>query len=618
MRSDLRSEPSEREDARPHLEVFVERGDDLEFEVHVETSLGDGPARRRFREPFAEREVAALHQWAASGRGSKRVWDSETEPREQLRQLGQRLFEAVFAGEVLSRLRSALAAAREHGRPLALRLRLRGDARLAEWPWESLWDPHSRSYLALDQVTVSRVVEEVSGTPRSNGGRELRVLVVAASPRGQADLGVDGELAQIQAAFAGGSGRRNVTLVSHPHATRRTLRELLKRAHFDVLHFIGHGEPAAILLEGEGGRPDPVSAQELSGMFRRRPVRGRRRSPTLPRLVVLNACDSARLPGSGRLDGLAQQLVRSGVPAVIAMAFPISDGTALRFSEELYDRLALGVGPEEALTEVRNELSTRGHGTGWLAPVLYLHPQRSQLGPEAWPLRPAPWPRWLGGLGLASLAGWLLWLWYSNLPVVLPPSDPACPSPDLVELHFVKIDPAGGQKPFCMMATELTEGQWAAITGKPAKRPDFPKGNLSYEDSLELIERLDELAGAAVHRLPTNAEWDLAAAWADGPEDLSRYANCRNPERSDGYEGLARVASFEPNGAGLYDMVGSVWEWVSDGEGEAGPKRVRRGGSYETGPTSCNTTTRGESGPGKSAADHGLRLVRDLETASRP
>lgn len=605
-----RSEFSEREDARPYLTVFVERGEDLDYEVRVETSLGDGPARHCFRRPFEDRELAALHGWAACGRGSERVWDSESEPREQLREMGQRLFEAVFADEVLSQLRSALTTAREQSRPLALRLRLRGDPRLAEWPWESLWDPHSRSYLALDQATVSRVVEEVSGSPRSNGGRALRVLAVTASPVGQVDLDVDGELARIHAAFAGGPAGRKVTLVPHPHATRRSLRELLKRSQFDVLHFIGHGEPAAILLEGEGGRADPVSAQELSGMFRRRSVRGRRVGPALPRLVVLNACDGARLPGSGRLDGLAQQLVRSGVPAVIAMAFPISDGTALRFSEELYDRLAQGDGPEEALTDVRNELSTRGHATGWLAPVLYLHPQRSQLGPEAWPERSGPrrglWTA-VAGLVLAGLAIPLgQRLLRTDRPVVLPLSDPACPSPPGIELHFVKVEPGGHQKSFCLMATELTQGQYAAIMGGALKDPDLPKGNLSYRDSLELIGKLIEKAGAAVYRLPTNAEWDQAAA-----QEGSGQANCRDSEHADGFEGVARVASFPPNALGLFDMVGNVWEWVSDGGNEAGEKRVRRGGSFESAPENCHRSARSQSVQAARGEDYGLRLARE-------
>jgi formylglycine-generating enzyme len=112
---------------------------------------------------------------------------------------------------------------------------------------------------------------------------------------------------------------------------------------------------------------------------------------------------------------------------------------------------------------------------------------------------------------------------------------------------------------------------------------------------------------------------------------------------ADGYPGIAPVAQFLPNGYGLYDMSGNVWQWVSDwyrpdyytqlaGHGVArnphGPdspfdpdepgeeKRVQRGGSFLCTEQYCTRYMVGTRGKGEvsSATNHlGFRCVRELK-----
>lgn len=112
------------------------------------------------------------------------------------------------------------------------------------------------------------------------------------------------------------------------------------------------------------------------------------------------------------------------------------------------------------------------------------------------------------------------------------------------------------------------KGPGSTLAGKE----DHPVVHISYEDAVAYCDW-------AGRRLPTEAEWELAARgiventvyfWGDDVGKLPQMVNSWEGEfpvrntKVDGFEGTAPVKSYLPNSVGLYDMAGNVWEWTND------------------------------------------------------
>ena len=205
---------------------------------------------------------------------------------------------------------------------------------------------------------------------------------------------------------------------------------------------------------------------------------------------------------------------------------------------------------------------------------------------------------------------------------------------------------------------------WSYVHGASWRNPSGPGAAVEGWEKYPVVQVAYEDAAAycawAGKRLPTEAEWEFAARGGltgklyPGGDDLTSEAGYMantfqgkfpyNGVPEDGYDGIAPVAGFEPNGYGLYDVSGNVWEWVSDwytpdyyselaasgvvSKNPAGPassydpaepgvqKRVHRGGSYLCTEEYCTRYMVGTRGKGEvsTGTNHlGFRCVKKDE-----
>jgi hypothetical protein len=334
----------------------------LHFDLSLDPESGAGYRARVLDSPFGQASVmvAALPTPPdlAAGPGLAAV-----------QEFGTRLFEAVFQGEVLGLLRRSIDEAVRQDSALRLRLRLTNAPKIAVLPWETLYDPANGFLALLSDIAIIRYIEVPQPNRSLTVALPLRVLVVISSPDDYPPLDVEKEWQSLLDALSEPLQQGAVSLDRLDEATPTRLQQSLQRAVYHAFHFIGHGsfdertQEGLLIFEDEANHGRALSGQALAAM-----LGGERRSLVL---AVLNACEGAH-SGGEPFSGVAQNLVRLGIPAVIANQAPLSDQAAAALAREFYRGLALGMPVDVALAEGRKAIYATGDEVGWSIPALFL------------------------------------------------------------------------------------------------------------------------------------------------------------------------------------------------------------------------------------------------------
>ncbi|MGW4928900.1 CHAT domain-containing protein [Agromyces sp. NPDC004153] len=299
---------------------------------------------------------------------------SDTEA--SLQAVGRELFEAAFTGDVYAAYRTSAAVASERGSGVQLALRLTAPG-LAALPWEALYDPATETYLCRKEPLVRQVPAPHAPAPLAID-LPLRVLAMVSSPRGLPPLDVEHERELLEEALRPHLDAGRVQVEWLEPVTWSGVHDKLLEQEWHVLHFIGHGtfdidtDEGVLAFVGRDGRADYVAASALADLLAEA-------EPT-PRLVLLNSCRSAAGGPDDLFSGTAAALAHSGIHAVAAMQFSISDTAAIEFSRGFYSALAHGRGIDEAVRSGRIGILGLGRGTlEWVTPVLYLRGADTRL-----------------------------------------------------------------------------------------------------------------------------------------------------------------------------------------------------------------------------------------------
>jgi len=350
-----------------NFDLLIEAHDAGQYRARVTSCpVGDTPVSS-FSLPFGPTELENLLLKVDPGRsGMRRVVGRQAQASIDL---GSGLFDAVFRDGVLVAWSRSKDAARQEGRGLRLRLRLTGAPDLAAMPWELLYDKSARMFYAQsDRTPVVRYLDVTNPPLPLTVHGPLRILAVIASPRGLPRLDVEREWATICEALAEKERAQLVRVDRLPAPTIGGLQRWLRHNEVHVLHFVGHGyfddqlQDGALMFSDPEGRPAPISSAVLG-------THVRDHDPL--RLVVLNACHTARADDADPYSGMAQGLIQQEAAAVVAMQFPISDDAAIVFSREFYGAVADGEPLDQAMASTRKALLA-DHGAEWATPVLFL------------------------------------------------------------------------------------------------------------------------------------------------------------------------------------------------------------------------------------------------------
>jgi len=304
-----------------------------------------------------------------------------------LRTIGQSLCQAIFQAAISDRLGRSMDLANRNQERLRIQLRL--DApEISQLPWEYLCsDKLAVEFMALNRdISITRYIPFGAPVEMKEFRAPLRILAVIASPLDMPILNVENEktsiMNSIKKSLANLFILRQVKVTFLEHATREKIAHEIADGKYDVLHFIGHSDfdeekgVGALVLENADGNKEMVEAEEIGLMLHGSSIR----------LAVLNSCEGAQAPKNNIFFGVAQKIVRVGVPAVVAMQHQIFDDTAILFAKSFYYSLLAYYSIDAAVYDARKAIVKKLgiSRQDWGTPVFFLRSGVAEIFETKW------------------------------------------------------------------------------------------------------------------------------------------------------------------------------------------------------------------------------------------
>jgi len=283
-------------------------------------------------------------------------------------ELGSKLFDAAFQGEVRDLFFLSYGRALGEQRPLRIRLRFSGAVpELAALSWEYLYWKERGRFLALStETSIVRYLEMPDLSRSLKGELPLNMLMVLASPKDKANLRVNHHKNAVEQSLSELERHKKLNRVVLQEASSEKLVKALGDCEFDVVHIVAHGtfdgeaKEGSLVFEQLLRKSAPVSDRSLATLLEHH----------APRLVLIAACRGAEASSGAVFDGVAQRLVQQGIPTVIAMRSPVAIEDAERLAGVFWEETAQGNSIDTALTKARVRLQL-SHPTSWGIPALF-------------------------------------------------------------------------------------------------------------------------------------------------------------------------------------------------------------------------------------------------------
>ncbi len=355
------------------FDLLIEKTEDGYFSRVMDSPAGTAAAV--FHIPVAVGELEAFARAASSPyRPDSHQFETA---RRSARDLGTRLFDATFVGEVGALLHRCMDLAYQQASRMRVRLSLSEAPELVRLPWETLFNHLRDESMALSaHAPLARYIELSHVVRPLKVEQPLRMLVVIADPPGFPPVEVEREWLALLDTLDVLGKRRQLIVERIGRPTLFELQRRLREQPYHIVHFVGHAlynsqaAESYLVLEDEQGRGRPVSGAHLASMLR---------DHYSVRLVALHSCGAWQPLPREPFTHIAYNLVKRGMASTIAVPYELTDRAALAFSFELYSRLAAGEAVDVATAEARRTMLADSPGVEWCAPVLVNRVAEGQL-----------------------------------------------------------------------------------------------------------------------------------------------------------------------------------------------------------------------------------------------